>query len=87
MSYESAHAYLQLLTNYLLDQWQPYDDSDSKAEEQEERNQHEMDKARDEWLVEDILALAVCIELRMTSSEEEEDVPRMFFLTEVCFKY
>ncbi|PPQ65170.1 hypothetical protein CVT24_011033 [Panaeolus cyanescens] len=71
--YESARDHLHLFTAYLMDRWQPSEDVDTPEEDQEERNQHEMDKARDEWLVDDLIALAVCIELQMLSEESDQD--------------
>lgn len=75
ISYESIYYHLQLLETYLSGQWKSPQgkDSQSKVESQEgwrETNENVMAKARDEWLVDDLIALGVCTELKLQTQDD-----------------
>ena len=78
LPYDNIYHHLSLLDTFLLDQWEPppaSEGSQSQSQSQggreyKERNQGEVDHARDKWLAEDLLALCVCLEL----SEQSDDL-------------
>ena len=67
LSYESIHHQLKLVDGYLLGQWACMDQEENKA-------QMSLDKARDEWMIRDLVALGVCCEVK--SREHEQDGQR-----------
>lgn len=82
--YDNVYYHLLLLDTYLLDQWEPppsNDGSQSQTQSQEdaeckERNDAELDRARDNWLGEDLIALCVCLELGGQSDDLESSKSR-----------
>ncbi|KAG6901528.1 hypothetical protein C0995_010827 [Termitomyces sp. Mi166 len=67
MPFERIHCALRLLDVYLLGQWgtaimEPFADEDEQKQT-EKANEVEVEKAREEWLAEGLVALGVCAEL------------------------
>ncbi|KAH9479321.1 hypothetical protein JR316_0007911 [Psilocybe cubensis] len=71
ISYETIYYHLQLLDTYLLDQWGNSVPEGSQPEDGQ-RQPHEaiMEEARDTWLAEDLISLAICVELEGTNGPE-----------------
>lgn len=69
IGYENIYCHLQLLDSYLSNQWEtPHIKCISQEAGQEhwsEINADAIEKARDEWLVDDLIALGVCTELEL----------------------
>ncbi|KAG6885337.1 hypothetical protein C0993_002966 [Termitomyces sp. T159_Od127] len=63
--FESIHYALRLLDVYLLGQWGTaiVDPADEEEKRVEKANEAEVEKAREEWLAEGLVALGVCAEL------------------------
>ena len=76
LSYEIIYYHLQMLEAYLLNQWESPQSKGSQ--DQEEINENAMEIARDEWLVDDLIALGVCAELELQT--QEDPIP-----SKVCF--
>ena len=72
LNYEFIYYHLQLLETYLLNQWESSQRKDSQGQAicQEEINGNAMEMARDEWLVDDLIALGVCTELELQTQED-----------------
>lgn len=68
LSYEIIYYHLQMLEAYLLNQWESPQSKGSQ--DQEEINENAMGMARDEWLVDDLIALGVCTELELQTQED-----------------
>ena len=68
LSYEIVYYHLQMLEAYLLNQWESPQSKGSQ--DQEEINENAMGMARDEWLVDDLIALGVCTELELQTQED-----------------
>ncbi|KAF9006201.1 hypothetical protein BDQ17DRAFT_1352946 [Cyathus striatus] len=83
--YENIHFHLRLLDTYLLKQW---DDEHSLTESQsqgqedginsseldyEAQIKQELDKAREEWLVRELVALGICAELKIQAAGGDTD--------------
>ena len=68
LGYEIIYYHLQILEAYLSNQWQSPQIKGS--EDQEEINENAMEMARDEWLVDDLIALGVCTELELQTQED-----------------
>jgi hypothetical protein len=66
LSYEIIYYHLQILEAYLSNQWES---AQSKSKGQEEINENAMEVARVEWLVDDLIALGVCIELELQTQD------------------
>ena len=73
LSYEIVYYHLQILEAYLSNQWEL-----SQGKDHEEINENAMEMARDEWLVDDLIALGVCTELELQT--QEDTIP-----SKVCF--
>ena len=67
LSYEIIYYHLQMLEAYLSNQWESLQSRSSQG--QEETNENAMEVARDEWLVDDLIALGVCIELELQTQD------------------
>ena len=65
INYENIYYHLQLLETYLSNQW-----ASRSEEDWREINENAMEKARNEWLVDDLIALGVCTELELQSQED-----------------
>ena len=76
LSYETIYYHLQMLEAYLSNQWESSQSKSSQG--QEEINENAMEMARDEWLVDDLIALGVCAELELQI--QEDPIP-----SKVCF--
>ena len=64
IGFECVGAHLLLLDTYLLGQWQaPSSDDVSNGEEDPREN--ELEQAKDEWLLEALVALGVCAEIKL----------------------
>ena len=75
IGYENIYYHLQLLDAYLQNQWespQSKGDPDQEAGQEDWRkiNENAMGKARDDWLVNDLIALGVCTELELQTQED-----------------
>lgn len=57
-----------MLEAYLSNQWESPQSKSSQG--QEEINENVMEVARDEWLVDDLIALGVCTELELQTQED-----------------
>ena len=68
LSYEIIYYHLQMLEACLLNQWESPQSKSSQC--QEEINENAMEMARDEWLVDDLIALGVCTELELQTQED-----------------
>ena len=68
LSYEIIYYHLQMLEGYLSNQWESPQSKGSQ--DQEEINENPMEMARDEWLVDDLIALGVCTELVLQTQED-----------------
>lgn len=68
LSYEIIYYHLQMLEAYLSNQWETPQSKDSQG--REEINENAMEMARDEWLVDDLIALGVCTELELQTQED-----------------
>ena len=67
LSYEIIYYHLQMLEAYLSNQWEsPWNKG---SQDQEEINGNAMEIAREEWLVDDLIALGVCTELELQTQE------------------
>jgi len=65
---------LKLLDAYLVGQWTSIGHgSDPDWEKHEVEGHRFLDKARDKWMVRDLVALGVCCELRIREEEEDGD--------------
>lgn len=73
--YPTTYYHLRLMDSYLLDQWDTLNDEstpNSSAEiDRAKRNDDEMDNAREEWLMDDLGALGVCIELATRDDDDD----------------
>ena len=61
---------MKLLDTYLLSQWESDEDVDGLEEgvlSAEDLNNQILEEARDEWLVDDLVALGVCAENQMAN--------------------
>lgn len=70
VSYLGVYHHLKLLDTYLLSQWESDEDVDGLEEgvlNGEDLNDQIMEEARDEWLVDDLVALGVCAENQMVN--------------------
>ncbi|KAF8159400.1 hypothetical protein B0H34DRAFT_703300 [Crassisporium funariophilum] len=72
--YETVYFHLRLLDTYLLNQWEtpPMNDNGQRKDEGNnmmERNESVLNTARDEWLVDDLIALGICTEIKVTEDE------------------
>jgi hypothetical protein len=76
LSYEIIYFHLQMLEAYLSNQWES--PQSKGGQDQEEINENAMEMARDQWLVDDLIALGVCIELELQT--QEDPIP-----SKVCF--
>ena len=76
LSYELIYYHLKMLEAYLSNQWESPQSRGSQ--DQEEINENAMEMARDEWLVDDLIALGVCTELELQA--QEDTIP-----SKVCF--
>lgn len=68
--YLGVYHHLKLLDTYLLSQWESDEDVDGLEEgvlNGEDLNDQIMEEARDEWLVDDLVALGVCAENQMAN--------------------
>jgi hypothetical protein len=63
--YLGVYHHLKLLDTYLLSQWESDEDVDGL--EGEDLNEQIMEEARDDWLVDDLVALGVCAENQMAN--------------------
>jgi len=77
ISYENVYYHLQLLDTYLSNRWEPppskgSQDQEAGQEDWRETNENAMGKARDEWLVDDLIALGVCTELELQTQEDSK---------------
>ncbi|KAF8809523.1 hypothetical protein BYT27DRAFT_7094210 [Phlegmacium glaucopus] len=77
INYENVCYHLQLLDTYLSNQWgspQSKGSQDQEADQEDWReiNENVMGKARDEWLVDDLIALGVCTELELQTQEDSK---------------
>ena len=68
LSYEIIYYHLQMLEAYLSNQWES--PQSKSGQSQEEINGNAMEMARDEWLVDDLIALGVCTELELQTQED-----------------
>ena len=61
IGFECVNAHLLLLDTYLLGQWEaPNDDDDG-----EDPREDQLEQAKDEWLLEALVALGICSEIRL----------------------
>lgn len=64
IGFECVNAHLLLLDTYLLGQWEaPSDDDADNSEEDSKEDQ--LEQAKDEWLLEALVALGICSEIRL----------------------
>ena len=68
--YENIYYHLYLLEKYLSNEWESPRSRGSQGQEPHrqnwrENNENAMAKARDDWLVDDLIALSVCAELEL----------------------
>jgi hypothetical protein len=69
--YENVYYHLQLLETYLSNQWEsPQSKGSQTQEDWREINKSAIEKARDEWLVDDLIAFGVCTELELQTQED-----------------
>jgi hypothetical protein len=76
LSYEIIYYHLQMLEAYLSNQWESLQSKGSQ--DWEGINENAMEMARDEWLVDDLIALGVCTELELQI--QEDTIPSKFFM-------
>jgi hypothetical protein len=69
------------MDTYLLNQWGA-ETSRVSTQAIEERNEDELNMARDSWLAEDFIALGVCIEL-VKGNEDTLDTCKLVRLTNI----
>ncbi|KAF8956935.1 hypothetical protein BDZ97DRAFT_2079509 [Flammula alnicola] len=74
--YQSVYYHLRLLDTYLLHQWdvQPNESSQNSTQEAndwKQDNEDEMNKAREDWLADDLVAFGICIEISEPDDESE----------------
>ena len=63
IGFECVNTHLLLLDTYLLGQWEaPSDDDANNGEDQKE---DQLEQAKDEWLLEALVALGICSEIRL----------------------
>jgi len=72
--YESVYHHLKLLDAYLVGQWTSIGHGADPDWEKDEVEGHRfLDKARDKWMVRDLVALGVCCEIKIREEENEGD--------------
>jgi hypothetical protein len=71
INYELVHYHLQMLERYLSNQWESPQSKGSQGQVvgQLENDENAMEMARDEWLVDDLIALGVCTELELDTQD------------------
>ncbi|KDR80790.1 hypothetical protein GALMADRAFT_264743 [Galerina marginata CBS 339.88] len=79
--FENVYCHLLLLDTYLLDQWEPppmNDGSQSQTADIDikDSNDEELDRARDSWLAEDLVALGLCVEINLISDDSGSFAPQ-----------
>ena len=74
ISFESASAHLQLLDGFFLGQWKIPDGDDDDNDDEVRRTDDTdtiLNRAKEEWLPEALVALAVCAEMRLRSQDAD----------------
>ncbi|TFK39748.1 hypothetical protein BDQ12DRAFT_734486 [Crucibulum laeve] len=77
--YENAHNHLRLLDTYLLSQWDTSNSYTSNSQDETadeswiEANETVLQNARDEWLIDELISLGVCAEIRMQEAGGENE--------------
>ncbi|KAK2462751.1 hypothetical protein APHAL10511_005269 [Amanita phalloides] len=65
IGFECVNTHLSLLDSYLLGQWQTSSEEESNVEER--RQEDELERAREDWLLEALVAVGICAEMRLRS--------------------